>query len=343
MELLRVGLGTMQAGEKPSEAWYEATMNAMRAGCRHIDTAELYSDTAPHVGRAILASGISREELFVTSKLKGMPVGESYEAVRARVEAMLSAMQLDRFDLLLIHWPGPADLDLAGDPQALLTRAPLAWFEEHIAEAWANMQRLRQDGLTKQVGVSNFYAEHVRLLKEKLAATFSGSFAPGEEQEAHLLPYANQLFIDLCHQELELVRTLQKDGIRVIGYRPICFLPVLGMAKDMGDPGQDLVEELAREAGVSSVQQLVLRWLQARGVSPVVGSTSSRHLSENFGAVAEPKSEKMPSLTDEELGLRLGALDGNETVEMCSGTDEYAMAWREIGAPPAAETEAAAA
>lgn len=321
-----LGFGTMRSDDKNPEDWYEATLQALRLGCRHIDTAELYSDTAKHVGRAITSSGVERSALFVTSKLRGMPIG-AYKEVRRRVERMLKEVGLERFDLLLIHWPGPESVDLSGDPSSLTEAAPLAWFKENIGEAWSNMLRLQNDGFTRHCGVSNFYTGHLEALKAACTAKPSGE--PGKP-EALPLPYANQLFIDVCHQEEELVASLLDAGIRVIAYRSLAFLPVLQMAKDMGDAGYEELEEMAKEMKLASPQQLVVAWLLKRGVSVIVGSSSANHMEENLKAAEVAQDLDQKAMLS---GIReLSGLDMNETVEMCGGTDEYARSWREIAA-----------
>ena len=109
-EMSLAAFGTMEYvdGSRQPEALYEGTLAALKAGFRHLDCAELYS-TTPHVGRAIADSKVPRSELWVTSKLKGLPTGD-YDTLRARLVAHLEALRLDRLDLLLVHWPacGPA-------------------------------------------------------------------------------------------------------------------------------------------------------------------------------------------------------------------------------------------
>lgn len=83
-----LGFGTMEyvSGGDPPDAMEAATTGALEAGMRHFDCAELYESTV-HVGKAFGATKVPREELWITSKLKGLPCGD-YSAVKARVEAV---------------------------------------------------------------------------------------------------------------------------------------------------------------------------------------------------------------------------------------------------------------
>merc|ERR1719401_2426224 len=99
----------------------------------------MYKST-PHVGRAIkdyLAtndSDVDRADICVTTKLKGMPSGD-YDGVREQLERHLGDLGLSYVDLLLVHWPGPADCGLES-PSRLAEAASWEYFTEHMAEAW---------------------------------------------------------------------------------------------------------------------------------------------------------------------------------------------------------------
>merc|ERR1719446_127495 len=107
-----LGLGTMeyvdgrQNEDRPTEKMYDVTLDHLNAGFRHLDCAEMYQSTS-HVGRAVSDSGLPREELRITTKLKGLPSGD-YAAVRERAEAHIRDLGVTYADLLLIHFPGPA-------------------------------------------------------------------------------------------------------------------------------------------------------------------------------------------------------------------------------------------
>ena len=142
---------------------------ALEAGYRHIDTASFYRNEAS-VGRAVKASGLPREEIFLTTKLWTTDVraGRTREAF----EESLRALDTDYVDLYLIHWPA-----------------------EGFAQAWAEMEALYREGRIRAIGVSNFHQHHL----EELART--ATIRPMVNQiESH--PYlSNQPLIDDCRNQ----------------------------------------------------------------------------------------------------------------------------------------------
>lgn len=117
---------------------------AIALGYRLLDTAGQYENEAT-VGQAIKESGLARNQLFVSSKLPGRH--HHYEEARQQIEESLMAMDLDYFDLYLIHWPNPK--------QGL------------YVEAWQALIDAQKAGLVRSIGVSNFEPEHIdRLIKE---------------------------------------------------------------------------------------------------------------------------------------------------------------------------------
>lgn len=133
-----LGLGVAELSDDETE---RAVSAALEIGCRLIDTAYAYGNEAA-VGRAIAASGVAREELFVTTKLATPDQGftRSQEACRAS----LDRLGLDYVDLYLIHWPAP----------------PVGKY----VDAWGGMIQSRGEGHARSIGVSNFTAEHIENL-----------------------------------------------------------------------------------------------------------------------------------------------------------------------------------
>jgi 2,5-diketo-D-gluconate reductase A len=137
----QLGLGTWPLDDEKVAA---AVVRAVEAGYRHIDTAVKYGNETG-VGNGVRASGIGREELFITPKVDGQfPGGD--RAV-AGLEGSLQRMGLDYVDLLLIHWPLPQR-------------------DEYIS-TWKTFERLQAEGKVRSIGVSNFKPAHLeRLLAE---------------------------------------------------------------------------------------------------------------------------------------------------------------------------------
>ena len=137
IEIPVMGLGVFRS--PPGRTTREAIGYAFEAGYRHIDTAYIYGNEAD-VGKAIAASGIPREELFVTTKLWNEHQG--FESTLKACEQSLRKMKLDYLDLFLIHWPVP----------------------ELRLESWRAMEKLQADGKCRSIGVSNFMVQHLEEL-----------------------------------------------------------------------------------------------------------------------------------------------------------------------------------
>ncbi|MFI5935525.1 aldo/keto reductase [Actinoplanes sp. NPDC051494] len=134
-----LGFGTWQI---QGDAAYDAVSEALRAGYRHLDTATVYGNEA-EVGRAIADSGVSRDEIFITTKMPASQPGHE----RSTLDASLKALGVDAVDLWLIHWPPPAG-----------TSVPM----------WRALLEARDQGRVHAVGVSNY---DLALIDELIAET----------------------------------------------------------------------------------------------------------------------------------------------------------------------------
>jgi len=183
----QLGFGVFQID--PDET-AEAVTTALDAGYRHIDTAEMYRNEQG-VGEAVRASSLSRDDVFITSKLNN-GFHEPDEARRA-FEGTLTALGLDRVDLFLIHWPLPTLYD--GD----------------FVSTWKTLEEFKADGRARSIGVSNFQVEHLRRL----------------EAEADVVPAVNQIELHPYFLNEE-VRVYGEDhGIATEAWSPIAQGAVL--------------------------------------------------------------------------------------------------------------------
>ncbi len=155
----QLGFGVWQV---PDDAAQPAVETALEVGYRHIDTAAAYRNETG-VGRAIAASGVAREELFVTTKVWNSFHGR--ERTRVACARSLERLGLDVIDLLLIHWPVP-ELD-------------------EYSETWETLRELRAEGVVRAVGVCNFNVSHL----ERVHAD-SGELPVINQVELH--PYLQQ-------------------------------------------------------------------------------------------------------------------------------------------------------
>ena len=173
----QLGYGVFQVDPDKTE---ELVAEALRQGIRHIDTAAIYGNEEG-VGRAIAASGIPRDELFITTKLWNDSQLNAEEALNTS----LGKLGLDYVDLYLIHWPVPAD--------------------GNYVEAWKQLIELRQAGKTKSIGVSNFLPEHLDQL----------------EMNTDVTPAVNQIELHPYFQQWKDIDAARAHGIKVEAWGPL--------------------------------------------------------------------------------------------------------------------------
>ena len=208
------------------------TVNAVRwaleLGYRHIDTAQAYGNEES-VGRALKQSGVPRDEVFITTKF----YPGSTDPV-AELAGSLRRLGVDYVDLYIIHWP-------QGGP---------TW-------AWPGMERARELGHARSIGVSNF---DVHELEQVIAA-------------AHDKPVVNQVQFSPFEFRRKLLAAAEKQGVVVEAYSP------LGTGRHLTSP---VVKRLASRAGRTPAQVL-LRWCLQRGLVVITKSTHHDRIAENAG------------------------------------------------------------
>ena len=138
-EIPAVGLGTWKS--EPGEVTYQAVLDSLDLGYRHIDTARAYGNEED-VGRAVRDSGVNRGEIFVTTKLRYQD--EGFESAIEACNKSLKRLDIDYIDLYLIHWP----------------------LKDKRVDAWKALEVLQEEGKCRSIGVSNFTIEHLEELKE---------------------------------------------------------------------------------------------------------------------------------------------------------------------------------
>ena len=177
----QAGYGTFLVDPADTE---RLVLEALEAGIRHIDTARIYGNEEG-VGRAIKASGLPREEIFVTTKLWNDDQGEGKAA--DTLDASLERLGLDYVDLYLIHWPVPT--------------------VDKYVETWAQFPALRESGRTRSIGVCNMLEEHLdRIITET-----------GER------PVVNQIELHPYFSRAELRSYCAERDIRVEAWGPLAM------------------------------------------------------------------------------------------------------------------------
>lgn len=179
------------------------------------------------------------------------------EHVAAACRASLARLQLSYLDLYLVHWPAAWRKGTIGCPD----------HEVDLMDTWRAMELLVDQGLVRHIGVSNFGEQRLtRLLNE-----------------ARILPRCNQIEIHLQHQQCDLVKFCQKNGIVVTAWSP---LAKGGLVND-----HPVVAAIAARRGIST-SQLVLLWHFSRGVVAIPKSSNPEHIRDNLAvwkrAVARP-------------------------------------------------------
>ncbi len=188
VEIPVIGFGTW---ETPNDAsGVEAIKYAItQAGYTHIDTAAAYRNEES-VGKAIRASGLPRDKVFVTSKLWNTKRG--YDNVFRAFERTLQNLQMDYLDLFLIHWP------------AIETQFPDTWKQINY-DTWRAMEQLYKAGKIRAIGVSNFMPHHLEPLLDK----------------CDVVPAVNQIEVHPGYQQPEAVAYCKEKGIQVEAWSPL--------------------------------------------------------------------------------------------------------------------------
>ena len=240
----QVGYGVFKV---PADDTRRAVLEAFELGYRHIDTAAIYGNEEG-VGAAIAESGIPRDELFITTKLWNDR--HDGDEPRAALGESLDKLRLDAVDLYLVHWPTPA--------------------RDNYVHAWERLIDLREQGLTRSIGVSNFLVPHL----ERIIA------------ETGVAPVVNQIELHPAYQQREVVEWALARGIRIEAWGP------LGQGK------YDLfsvpaVADAAAAHGKTPAQ-VVLRWHLDKGNIVFPKSVRRDRLAENIDIVHF-------ALTDDEI------------------------------------------
>jgi len=253
-----LGFGTYQI---KGDAAYPATLAALKAGYRHVDTAAVYHNEEA-VGKAIADSGIPREQLFVTSKLG--PKDHGYESALSQCDQSLKKLGLDYLDLYLIHWP--VGYQEGGDLFPLKPDGTAAPSDVDYVDTWIAMEALVAKGLCRSIGVSNFNKKQLeRVLKV-----------------AKIVPVTNQVE---CHAYLtqhKLSQFCASKGIVLTAYSPLGS-PDRPWAKE-GEPvllDDPKLKEIANKYGKSTAQVL-LRYQMERGHVVIPKSVTKTRIAENF-------------------------------------------------------------
>jgi diketogulonate reductase-like aldo/keto reductase len=235
----QLGLGTWQI--KEGEDAYSATLAALTAGYRHIDTAAAYQNESS-VGRAIKDSGIPRAEIFITTKLQSHL--KSYDQTFVEFESSRQKLGVDYIDLYLIHAPWPWS-EWRTNPD---------YSQGNIA-AWKAMEKLYQEKKLRAIGVSNFEISHL----EKILPHID------------ILPHVNQIPLWIGRPQIELRAFCASKGIAIEAYSPLATGRIFKLER---------LHELAKKYGKTPAQ-IAIRFTVDLGAITLPKSIQPARIIEN--------------------------------------------------------------
>ena len=238
VEIPKLGLGTWFISNQDV---VQAVKDAASIGYRHIDTAQAYQNE-DGVADGIRASGVKREDMFVTTKLAAE--AKSYQEAASAIDESLKTMGLDTIDMMIIHSPQPWR-QFRGEDR---------YFEGN-REAWRALEEAYKAGKLRAIGLSNFERADLDNILESCSVK----------------PMVNQILAHISNTPQDLIQYTQDNGILVEAYSPIAHGELL--------KNQD-VAQIAHKYGVT-VPQLSIRYVLQLGLLPLPKTANPAHMKSN--------------------------------------------------------------
>ena len=261
VEIPKLGLGTWFIDDDTAA---QAVRDAVAAGYRNIDTAQAYGNERG-VGEGVRTADVSREELFVSTKLAAEI--KDYAGAVAAIDSSLATMGLDYIDLMLIHSPQPWDDFRGGD------------YAEGNRAAWRALEEALAAGKLRAIGVSNFQQADVESLLDG----------------ASVVPHVNQLLVHVGNTPAELIEYCTGKGILVEAYSPMAHGEMMKNSE---------VTAMAERYGVS-VPQLCIRYTLDLGTVSLPKTANPAHMRDNAQvdfAISEEDMDTLRGLEHREYG-----------------------------------------
>lgn len=230
---------------------------AIEAGYRHIDTAQAY-ENEEGVGEGIRLSGVKREDIFITSKVKAEH--KSYKKAKKSIDESLKKLGVDYIDLMLIHCP---------QPWILFKNKLFRYFKENI-QVWKAMEEAYKEGKIRAIGVSNFLVDDLENIINN----------------CEIKPMANQILCHIGNTPIDVIKYCQQNDIVVESYSPIAHGKAL---KDK------TIQQMADKYKVS-VPQLCIKYTLQLDTISIPKASSKEHIEDNAKLDFEISKEDMIEL-----------------------------------------------
>ena len=275
-----IGLGTFGSDHASHTAVAEAVIGAAAVGYRHFDCAAVYSNEA-YIGAAlqeVMASGVARADLWVTSKLWNDKHAEA--DVIPTFRKSLADLRLDYLDLYLIHWPFPNHHPPGVDVHSRDYNAK-PYIHDDYMKTWRQLEKLVDMGLVRHIGTSNMTIPKLELLL----------------RDARIKPAVNEMELHPHFQQPELFAYVRAKGIEPIGYSPLGSpnRPERDRTPDdTVDIEDPVIVRIAARLGVHPAV-VCLKWAVQLGATPIPMSTNRRNYLANLQGVVSPP------LTDQDM------------------------------------------
>ncbi|GMB01820.1 aldo/keto reductase [Pelosinus sp. IPA-1] len=273
-----IGMGTFGSDRFTAEQIAAAVRGAAEVGFRLFDCAAVYGNEhlIGQVFQDILATGIKREELFITSKVWN----DMHDNVIESCEKTLKELQLDYLDLFLVHWPFP---NFHAQGCSVDSRSPDAtgYIHENYMKTWRQMEELVDRGLVRHIGTSNMTIPKLKLVL----------------RDARIKPAANEMELHPCFQQKEFFKFIIDNNIVPIGFCPIGS-PTRPerdkTADDVVDIQDPIIVRIAQEHKVHPAV-ICVKWGVQRGQIPIPFSIHRNEYASNLKAAVSDL------LTEEEM------------------------------------------
>ena len=281
-----LGLGTWKSAKGEV---YEVVRKAIEIGYRHFDCASFYgneSEIGMAISDAIKNGDVSREDLWITSKLWNNR--HKKDDIQAACEITLKDLTLDYLDLYLIHWPVVLQKQASYAQQS---SDLISLSEIPLTQTWQGLIDLKEKGLTKHIGVSNFSIKKINQIIE----------------ESGVIPEVLQIELHPFLQQQKILNFTQEKGIFLTGYCPLgsADRPAVRILAD--EPKlfqQQIILDIAKDKDISPAQ-VILAWAVNRGTSVIPKSVNPERLKQNLEAAdIELSTQEMTKMNGLDLHYR---------------------------------------